>query len=177
MLHLGPIMSNHPKERALFQEIPSSRKLLENPRLTKSTNALGGLSSIQSPKTTWLGGTRHCLPPLPFLCTLSQVPCVVLWQRSASTSLSFRHVASLHTAEEAAVKGSQALRGYSECFVPSCRCAGKQISSLSYYCIIVLCSLCPKEHCLFLGILLPWCPISVHADIGHTHFAPRMWKS
>lgn len=49
MLHLGPIMGNHPKERALFQEIPRSRKLLVNPRLTKSTDPLGGAEQRSVP--------------------------------------------------------------------------------------------------------------------------------
>lgn len=107
MLHLGPVMANHPKQRVLLQERPRLRKLLVNLRLVKWTNCLGRLSRCIHPETTSLGGTRYCLSQLSFLCTLSQVSCVILQQRW-NTSLPFQHMASLHTAVEAA--GWRALR-------------------------------------------------------------------
>lgn len=151
MLHLGPVMDNHSKERVLFQERLRSRMLLVNLRLVKSA-ALAGRAACSHPEITLLGGPRHYLSPLPFLCTLTQAPCMVLWQRrSPCISLPLQYKDSLRAAVEAAgVRWPQALRGCGECCLPLRSWEGKQTcgalsSTFSYYFIVFLCFFPPDN--------------------------------
>ena len=165
-------MGNHPKERVLFPAKTEVQKAFGRPRALWS-QPLGRLSSIWSPKAAWLGGARHCSSSAP-----SQAPCMVLRQRSVSTSIPSDRGLPAHCGGSCEVKGSQALGRCGEGFLPSCRCAGKQTSTLSYYCIAVwLHSPVPRRALSVPGILLlPWRPSSVCGAVGRLHFTPRMWS-
>ena len=165
-------MGNHPKERVLFPGKTEVQKAFGRPRALWS-QPLGRRSSIWPPKAAWLGGMRQCSPSAPESDALhGPVAKKCLHLIPSDRGL------PAHRGGSCEVKGSQALGGCGEGFLPSCRCAGKQTSTLSYYCIAVWLHSPVPRRALFVPriLLLPWRPSSVCGAVGHLHFTPRRWS-
>lgn len=130
-------MDNYPKERVPFQERLRLRNLGEFK--AGEANCLGRLSCMQSPWDSWPGGTRHCLPPLPFLCPWGRCP-------ASSCGKDVLPLAIPSTCTLTAHWGGPQRKGpsgHEESAASSCRCEGsKPVESspppfpILYFCLI-----------------------------------------
>lgn len=149
-------MDNYPKERVPFQERLRLRNLGEFK--AGEVNCVGRLSCMRSPWDSWPGGTRHCLPPLPFLCPWVRCPessCDKEVLPLPITSCLWPHCT---LSGSYGGKGPPAIRSYGECCLPPAGVKGANPwSPLLHpfpYCSCVLYSPLPQRMLPILCILL-----------------------